>query len=225
MTARYAVYFAPAAEHPLWQAGSHWLGRDARAGEPVMPAVSDERQLPWRYGFHATLKAPMALAPGVGVADWLEGVAALAARQRAFRMPQLQPTLLQGFLALCPIRSVPAWHPLRLLADACVKDLDGWRAPLSAAERARQLRPGFTTRQRQSLDRWGYAHVLDDWRFHMTLSGPLDDNRKERLKADAERWFADALGEPIVCDALCVFQQAGRDQPFFLTDRFTFGTA
>ena len=225
MTARYAVYFAPAVQHSLWQAGSRWLGRDARAGEPVMPAVSGERQLPWRYGFHATLKAPMALAPGVRVADWLEGVAALAARQRVFAMPLLQPALLQDFLALCPTRDVQAGHPLRRLADACVTDLDAWRAPLSEAERARQLRPGFTTRQRQSLDRWGYAHVLDDWRFHMTLSGPLDDNRKEWLKADAERWFAAALSEPLVCDALCVFQQAARDQPFFLTHRLSFGTA
>ena len=225
MATRYAVYFAPAAEHPLWQAGSRWLGRDARAGEPVMPAVSGERQLPWRYGFHATLKAPMALAHGVRVADWLEGVAALAARQRAFAMPQLQPTLLQDFLALCPTRSVPASHPLRLLADACVTEVDAGRAPLSATERTRQLRPGFTTRQRQSLDRWGYAHVLADWRFHMTLSGPLEDDRKEQLEADAERWFAAALGEPLICDALCVFEQLGWDQPFFLTHRLSFGTA
>ena len=225
MTARYAVYFAPAAEHPLWQAGSRWLGRDARAGESVTPAASGERQLPWRYGFHATLKAPMALAPEVRVADWLDGVAALAARQRAFAMPPLQPALLQDFLALRPTRNVQAAHPLRRLADACVTELDAWRAPLSATERARQLRTGFTTRQRQALDRWGYAHVLDDWRFHMTLSGPLADSRKERLEADAVRWFAAGLGEPLVCDALCVFQQAGLDQPFFLTHRLSFGTA
>ena len=223
MTVRYAVYFAPAAEHPLWQAGSRWLGRDARAGQPVTPAASGERHLPWRYGFHATLKAPMALAPGVRVGDWLDGVAAFAARQRAFAMPQLQPAVLNNFLALSPTGSMAAEHSLRLLADACVKELDAGRAPLSAAEYTRQLRPEFTARERQSLDRWGYAHVLDDWRFHMTLSGPLDDHQRQPVKADADRWFSVALGVPLICDALCIFQQPGWNQPFFLTHRFSFG--
>ena len=42
---------------------------------------------PWRYGFHATLKAPMALAGDVHESNWLAAVRALAARYEPFEMP------------------------------------------------------------------------------------------------------------------------------------------
>ena len=222
--ARHAVYFAPAAEHPLWQAGCRWLGRDARAGQPSSPSPSAERQAPWRYGFHATLKAPMAFASAKRKADWLDEVAAFAGRQRAFAIPRLCVTMLDDFVALCPIAPPRAGEPLRHLADACVTGLDAARAPLSPQERARRLRPGLSERQRRQVERWGYPHVLDDWRFHMTLTGPLKPASAERSRAEAAACFGAALEAPLVCDALCVFEEASPGAPFFLTHRFAFGS-
>ena len=71
MSKRYAIYYAPATASPLWQRAAQWLGRDAtgRDLEPAtIPGVSPSRRqelttLARRYGFHGTIKAPMAL-PG-----------------------------------------------------------------------------------------------------------------------------------------------------------------
>ena len=68
---RYAIYHAAARGGKLDRLGAHLLGYDAWTGEEmpfpdgVARAVPDWRDLtqdPGKYGFHATLKAPMALA-------------------------------------------------------------------------------------------------------------------------------------------------------------------
>jgi hypothetical protein len=222
---RYAVYFAPDPAHPLWRAGCAWLGRDARVGSPLTPAASDHVFAPWRYGFHATLKAPMALKPGAGEEDWLHAVAALALRQHSFEMPRLQVTRLQDFLALCPATPVAADAPLRKMADACVITLDAWRAPLDAAELVRQMRPHYSQRQRAQVLQFGYGQVLDDWRFHMTLSGSLVQvgaSEADRLQASAQRCFSQALDARLQCDSLSVFVQRRPAAPFEWTHRFAF---
>lgn len=170
---RYAIYWAPSPAHALWPLGCAWLGRDARAGrEPGAPARTHVAA-PWRYGFHATLKAPMALRDGVLESDLLAAVHRVAARHRPFPLPTLRVGLLHDFVALRPQEEIPAGHPLRDLADACVVRLDDFRAAPSAAERARRSTAGLGARQRDQVERFGYAHVLDDWRFHITLSDPL----------------------------------------------------
>ena len=70
VTPRYAVYWTPPADHPLWRAGCDWLGRDAERAQVDRPGEGPEAltRAPRRYGFHATLKAPMRLR---GAADTL----------------------------------------------------------------------------------------------------------------------------------------------------------
>lgn len=224
---RYAVYFASDPDHPLWRAGCAWLGRDARV-VPAPPPARLEVAAPWRYGWHATLKAPMRLAEGVDEAAWLAAVQALASAYPAFDMPPLEIGRLGGFLALRPGVSPGPGHPLRRLADDCVRELDVWRAPLTEAERARQCGPSATERQRRHVDRYGYAHVLDAWRFHMTLTNELaglDEAQLAALHAAAEAHFADALREPMRCDALAVFVEPQPGAPFEWRHRFALGGA
>lgn len=218
-TPRYALYFAPPAEHPLWLAGCTWLGRDAHAGAALASPAREQVSTPWRYGFHATLKAPMHLKPGLKEADFLQAVQAWAAHQQAFLMPELEVTELSDFLALRPVPAVQADHPLRRLADACVLALDPWRAALTPAQQTRYQRAAHTPRQQGHVERLGYAHVLDDWRFHMTLSNGLDEPERAALKPLAQAHFAAALREPLWCSELCVFTEAASDAPFFLTHR------
>lgn len=222
---RHAVYFAPDPQHPLWNAGCDWLGRDARSAAPSSPA-RPWVQHPWRYGWHATLKAPMRLAPGSSEADWLDDVGRLAAGHPAFTMPALQVGRLADFLALRPREAPTADHPLRRLADDCVLRLDRWRAPPDETERARQRRSAKTARQSEQVERFGYAHVLDDWRFHMTLSDSLaglDETTVEQRRRQAIDHFADALAEPLQCDALCVFVEPSPGAAFELRHRFALG--
>ena len=69
---RYAVYFVPAADSALYRFGSAVLQYDCYTGAAVLPPIELRNQAddwrnateePRRYGFHATLKAPMACLP------------------------------------------------------------------------------------------------------------------------------------------------------------------
>lgn len=222
---RYAIYFAPEPEHPLWRAGCEWLQRDPTA-DPADDAASPPTRAhiaePWRYGFHATLKAPMRLAEGRDAAGLVAAVARLAQRFTRFRMPALSVQPLSGFLALQPVQALPREHALHTLADACVVELDDWRAPLSEPELARRLAEPVDDMAREGLMRHGYPHVLDRWRFHMTLTDslPRDDAAlQQRLADQAVAHFAHALQAPLDCESLCVFVEPGPGQPFRLHHR------
>jgi uncharacterized protein DUF1045 len=218
---RYAVYYTPPVEHPLWHAGCRWLGRDA-AG-PVTPPTCEQVRTPWRYGFHATLKAPMRLAPGFDEAGLCAAMATLAASIARFEMPALAVAPLSDFIALRPVDPVAPSHPLRRLADACVTELDRFRAASTAADMQRRLAQPLGAGQQALLFRYGYPHVLDQFRFHMTLSDRLPDEpaRVLRLQQAAVAHFAEALATPLACDALSLFvDPEQRGQPLVLARRF-----
>jgi hypothetical protein len=218
---RHAVYFVPELTHPLWSAGCTWLGR-AADGSAATAASRPETATPWRYGWHATLKAPMRLASGVSEAHWLEAVAEVAVQHTPFALPLLAVAILGDFLALRPVQPLPAAHQMRRLADDCVLQLDRCRAPFAADNLARLQEAEHDLRRRANVARNGYAHVLDDWRFHMTLTGSLAGLSAEgadALCATAERHFAAALHVPLRCDALCLFVEPAPGEPFELRHR------
>lgn len=223
---RYAIYFAPPPSDPLWQFGSGVIGYDAARGEDVaFPAcIGTDREAwaakteePRRYGFHATLKAPFELAAGVGGADLLEAVAALAGRLQSVTLPDLRVGGIGRFVALVP-ETTPA--DLQDFAFLVVRGLDHLRAPLSAHDRARRLRSPLTPRQIANLDAYGYPYVADEFRFHMTLTGPLDEPDRRVALAELAHGHAD-LGRrtPPVIDALTVFRQETRAGRFRIIAR------
>ena len=217
MSARAAVYYAPAEADPLWQVGCDWLGRDPASGRRIPHADRDELTAdPRRYGFHATLKPPMRLNHG-----WhalLDDAAALADGLAPFALPALQVADLGGFLAL---RETVPCPPLHALADACVTALDLHRAPPDAAEIAQRRKPGLTAEQDAMLLDWGYPHVLRTWRFHMTLTRRLSAEEQVRLRPAAEAHFAAALALPRSVTDLCLFTQADPAAAFALAARVT----
>lgn len=223
---RYAVYFAPEESSALWQAGCRWLGRDARTGAHLVqpgvdgwPAAEIERLTasPRMYGFHATLKPPFRLAQGHAVQHLTRAVQELAARTRAFVLPQLELGSLDGFLALQASR---ADQKLSALADACVTELDHFRAASSAEELTRRRAAGLSARQEQLLVQFGYPYVLDQFRFHMTLTERLPPAQSRQLRLWLADYLADALALPVRCDALCLFAQQRRGDAFMLQQRF-----
>lgn len=227
MTARYALYAAPAPDHPLWRFGSSVIGYDAALARetafppgppfdrPDWPALTED---PRRYGFHGTLKAPFELAGGIAEGDLLEAAALFAERRAAFALPRLQINLLKSFIALVPAdRS----DPLDRLAADCVRDFEAFRAPLSEADRARRLKSPLTERQIGHLERWGYPYVFEDFRFHMTLTGSLPEDLREPVREALAQAYAPLAG-PMPVDALVVFRQPERRQRFSILARFPF---
>ena len=228
---RYAIYFAPATNDPLWRFGSSVLGYDAASGARVAfldhPLLRDAPLEAWtadprKYGFHATLKPPFALAPGADEAALIEAARAFAGAQIPFDAGPLRVGPIAGaFVALRPAGPAPG---LSRLADACVEAFDRFRAPPRAAERARRLQSPLTPKQIENLDRWGYPYVFEDFRFHMTLSGPLQREDRDRYAAAMAELYA-PLARPLLVDGVALFRQAESGGAFAVLERFGFGGA
>lgn len=223
---RYAVYYAPEPDHPIWVKASQVIGYDAVTGAGVAwPAGAPFDAPDWagltaeprRYGFHATLKAPMELAAAATEADLVAAAASFAATAASFRL-ELDLSPVKGFLALTPTGDTAA---VDALAAACVRDFDCLRAPLSAADRARRLKSPLTPSQVERLDRWGYPYVFEDFRFHMTLTDRLAPERQAAIAATLRQHLA-PLPLTLDIDAICLFRQPDRDGRFTLLARFPF---
>ena len=223
---RYALYFMPAVASPLWRFGCRVIGYDAADATPPEPfgplggaAEAGAFAEPARYGFHATLKAPFELAPGRSEAELAAAATRFAARRSTLPIGTLKVARLERFIALVPVAAPPA---LEDLAGAVVRDFDSFRAPLSAADRERRLQAPLSPAEIAHLDRWGYPYVFEDFRFHMTLSGPLRPNRIEALCEMLAGLYA-PIDTPVAVDGFAIFKQAGRQQPFKVLQRFAFG--
>ena len=119
--------------------------------------------------------------------------------------------LLSGFAAL-----VPAEHPPNDLADACVRAFDPFRAPLTAEDRARRNPSRLTPRQVEYLDRWGYPYVMEEFRFHMTLTGRLDETRRGAVLAMLRERFARLKLTELAIDRVALFKQADAKARFVI---------
>jgi len=207
---RYAIYYAAARGSTLDRFGAEHLGYDAWSGDDVpfpdgMPA--DWRELtddPRKYGFHATLKAPFALAPGKNETELTAACADFARTPR--KIPVIAPVVssISGFIAVVPTE--PSDELIRFAAD-CVRAFDAFRAPLTPEDRARRRPDKLTERQRNYLDRWGYPYVMDEFRFHMTLTGRLDNKRREAVLDFLSRRFIKLGLSALAIDRIALFKQ------------------
>ena len=221
MTARYAIYFSPSQHSPWWELGAHWLGRDECADAPLsqcLPTQFEPAELcavtsePRRYGFHATLKAPFRLSGGHTADDLMARLKALAATLKPVALGPLQVVTLGDFVALTP---ATAPDELAALAAACVTGLDDLRASLSQADLTRRRATQLDERERELLQLYGYPYVLERFRFHLTLSGPVQPAIAQRvMQAVAEPVAQLNLAAPLLLDRLCLFVEPAPGQPF-----------
>lgn len=203
---RYALYYAP--PPGTWaETAARWLGRDAVSGEARMQphlALAGLTASARRYGFHATLKAPFRLAEGSSEEDLLAAVEVFAAGIAPFSVEGLRVAVLDGFLALVPSGDASA---LDTFAAQVVVRFERFRAPLAAEDRARRRPEQLSERQRALLDTYGYPWVMEEFRFHMTLTDRLTPEQSARLQPLAEADFTPVLPRPLVLGALSVFAE------------------
>jgi len=206
---RFAIYFSPPAETPLARLAAAWFS------DPEVQSVTES---PRHYGFHATLKPPMALRPGHRLEDLRAELLDFSARQPRLLIPRLKVSLLGNFIALTLEQPLPE---LDALAAHCVEHFEPLRRPESIEATAARRRPSMTARQLELLDRWGYPYVLEEWRFHMTLTSSLADPAlRTALLTKLESHFAPALDQPLPVEDLCLFSQPDRGTPFRVEERF-----
>jgi putative phosphonate metabolism protein len=219
---RYAVYYAPR-RGGFADRTAEWLGWDAGAGiplpQPDLPAIPFPAVLTAearRYGFHGTIRAPFRLADGVSPEAAAEAVAGLAARLAPVTCEGLVLENLQGFLALTPMGCEAA---LLELAAAVVEGTNPLRATLTEAEIARRRPESLTSRQRELLAKWGYPYVMEEFRFHLTLTDRLPEGEVGTVMAALSAHFAPVLPRPFMIEDLCLFGEDAKGR-FHLLHRY-----
>jgi phosphonate metabolism protein PhnN/1,5-bisphosphokinase (PRPP-forming) len=228
---RYGLYFSPAPDSAWWEPGCRWLGRDAADGTEFPQAhiagipdivlaklTADAR----RYGFHATLKAPFALADGFSETHLLNMAQAFCRVQRPIVLEDVQVRPLSDFLALCP--AGPAAE-INALAMRCVSWFDTLRAAPSEAELVKRRRAGLSPRQEALLQRWGYPYTEEEFRLHLTLTdslSTLDADTAYAIRKAAEQRFAALADTPPAIDGLTIFREDRPGAPFSIWQRIPF---
>jgi putative phosphonate metabolism protein len=228
---RYAIYYAPTPGDRFHAFGSELLGYDAVSGnelpfpDSVLHAFADWHELtldPRKYGFHATLKAPFSLAPDQTELALYAACDEFAAMAR--RIPVIAPVVgsIEGFVAVIPATSS---IELKMLARDCVADFDHFRAPLTEDDRRRRNPSGLTAGQRDNLERWGYPYVMDEFRFHMTLTGRLSAPRRDGVLAKLQKRFAALDLATLAIDRIALFRQDDAASRFVVVGQFALRSA
>lgn len=220
MFTRYAIYYTP--NDAFASAGAAWLGWDVGMGQEVahpevagldMTALTER---PRKYGFHGTVKAPFALAAGRDVEGLRAAVRQLCSDLSAVQLDGLEVATLGRFLALVPLGDQA--H-LRDMAAQVVRKLDPFRGTPSDAELARRRKANLSTAQEANLTQWGYPHVMDQFRFHMTLTGPVSRGDMVHVQSQVTDHFNPFLPAPFIINALSLAGE-GPDGHFVEIERF-----
>lgn len=228
MTERFAIYYAPSATSNLWERAATWLGRDPADGDTFAgPVAGIDRdrllnltQSANRYGFHATIKAPMALAEGATEAELRDALTGFVARHQPINLGKLKLASLAGFLALVVDGENEA---LQDFAAHAVEDFEPFRAPMSVKDRASRVSKGLSERQIELLDGYGYPYVFEEFRFHMTLTDRLSEEDAKDIALAATTWFGPVLEEEVVLDRLTLFREPDAGKPFVRIADFKLG--
>lgn len=223
---RYAIYYAAPAG-PLADFGAAWLGWDLSTGMPVQhPIIHGLQedlealtQTPRKYGFHGTIKPPFRLADGKTAHELARDTEQLCANLSPLRLDGLELTRLGSFLALTVTGDT---NRLAELASTVVQTLDTYRAPPSDVELQKRRRANLSERQEVNLIKWGYPYVMEDFRFHLTLTGRLERKRAIALHEALTPILKNALPQPFAITELTL---VGEDQfgRFHEIERFKLG--
>ncbi len=228
--ARYAVYYAPAPDSPLARFGNAWLGRDPQSGlilqRPdlsglTLQHIKSYTKSPSRYGFHGTLKPPFALHPDYKIEDLDQAITELTAKMLASNPTRLIVKRIGRFLALCPEQDDGS---ISEIAATCVKKLDAFRKPAGKEELQKRCARGLTDRQEKYLQEWGYPYVMDEFRFHLTLTDSLEADALNLIEARLKSATESLCQTSFTLDRLCLFGDPGCGAPFRLLKDYPLDT-
>jgi Protein of unknown function (DUF1045) len=221
---RYLIAYTPPPSSPLARFGASVLGYDCfdRVDAPRLlvprldPAILALATVePRRRGFHATLVAPFRLS-GSHQDDIVAALDRFARAHAPVPIGPLEATARDSCVVLAPVTLEPG---IAEVAAACVMDFDRFAAPLTPAERNRRMTDGLTGRQLELLQRWGSPYVLDEFRFHMRLAGPLPAGEVALFTALLSAAFAGLARNPVELDAISLMRQDDPEKRFFVLAR------
>src|SRR5690606_18235244 len=173
------------------------------------------------YGFHGTLKPPFEL-NALNRPDGLLAAARVFARSLApVDLPPLELAVIGKFIALTPVAESAA---LERLAAACVRAFESFRTPLTEDQARDYKLNKLTVHQEQMLEHWGYPYVMEEFRFHISLTDRIDDERERQSVMELlTKLTQPVVGQPIRIRDLVVFAQDDVGQPMKPLERIPFG--
>lgn len=222
LTPRYAIYYSPDPGSPLAAFSQAWFGPDSKLKSPLGRDYIDSITAgARRYGFHGTLKPPFELSPALSL-DGLMAAARVFARTVApVELPPLELAVIGKFIALTPSYESAA---LEKLAAACVRAFEAFRVPMTAEQFAQYKLNKLTVHQEQMLKHWGYPYVMEEFRFHMSLTDKIEDEaEREKVMDELAKIAAPVIGKPMQVKAITLFRQPGSNEPMVPVERIPFG--
>jgi hypothetical protein len=227
--ARYAIYYTPQPGTALASFGRSWFGR---ANDGVtLQAFSDAGlfgagfakipSAPGRYtGLHALFKPPFALREGFGPDALRTRLINFAAKRKPAETGPLTLARTGRFLVLRPIEPTPG---LDWLAAQCVGAFDDFASEVTEDDRKDYATPQLSDYQRLLLQSFGHPHVLSEYRFSITLAGPLDAAHLERVAQALWPVLKEICAAGVKVDGLSLFGDSGGRSPMRLIGRYKLG--
>ena len=221
---RYALYYVPS-KSPWSSFATGWLGWDIETGRDIahpivkgldVPAIT---AVPRDYGLHATIRSPFVLTRGTDCAALDKACTRICADLATMSLDGLRIARIGRFVALRPREENAA---LTEIAAVCVAELDRFRESLSEDALARHRAAELTSVQQDNLVRWGYPYVMEEFRFHLTLTGRLDRETGKRVMDVLGKRLAPLLPTRLAISGLALVGE-GNDGRFRLIRRYPFG--
>ena len=217
---RYAIYYIP--DLPLFQIGSDWLGWNSIIGQETTLSADYRRitDRPRKYGFHATVKPPFSLASRSTQGELQDAFHAFCASVSPATGGTLKISRLGRFLAMA--QDVQSNEVTELVAST-VSNFDKFCAPLSDQDIAKRRQRRLTPQQDALMLRWGYPYVMQEFKFHMTLTGPLAPNEIDAIEHDANKRFREFLGQPLKIASLALLGEHSESGRFHVIEKLSLG--
>lgn len=226
---RYAISFTPSLYDPLAVAAASWLGRSIYSGDaceqPHVPGIGRQElafhtAVPRRYGFHGAIRSPFHLRQEQSEAALLKAMMTFAGAMAPFDLPPLDVARLGTFYGLIPQRPCEVMNHL---AASVVQAFDSFCAPLSDADIERRDPHALTAAQFANLLRWGCPSVMDEFRFHMMLTGSVGPDLYDRFDAGLRGYFAPFLGIPLKVRSLALLIEPEPGAPLLVHSQHPLG--
>jgi hypothetical protein len=105
-----------------------------------------------------------------------------------------------------------------------VRAFEGYRMALTEEQAAHYRNNKLTVHQDSMLEHWGYPYVMEEFRFHISLTERIDDIAERRAVMQVVTEMArPVVGRPIMVRDIALFGQAERDDPMTIIERIPFG--
>jgi hypothetical protein len=216
---RYAIYWLPEDGSPLAQFGARWFanasgGDDTFGLSPELAHAATKG--PAHYRLHATLKAPFRPRDHSVQPDLQRELDLFCQKRRPPSNLRLKPVVFGKHLALMPSGGTAE---VDWLAMECATAFDRFRAPLS--DRDRERRGQMTARQAALFEEFGYPYVMSEFRFHVSLAGPLEKDELFRVRDALAPHLNEICQRDYRIESMCLLGEPS-DGPFELISRHSF---